>query len=124
MKAPKTLYKSLWQQLISWMVMLCLMGQSTWVFATPNTVWTPPEKTQKRLDKVINILDQIDAMLPSTKNNIESLSDYLDYDINSAIDYVHNKVSYEPYQGVLRGPDGTTAISSGNAWDQALYLHL
>lgn len=38
------------------------------------------------------------------------------------LEYVAEHIRYEPYSGVLRGPEGTIASRSGNSADQALLL--
>ena len=100
---------------------VCLLG--TFASLTAGAViWPPPEDVQQRLDEAIAMLDQIAAAVPAPTSDVASLADRLDYDFDAAIDYVRDRVRYEPYRGVLRGPDGTAAALRGNAWDQALLL--
>ncbi len=41
---------------------------------------------------------------------------------DAIVDWVRSHVAYQPYAGVLRGPEGTIVTGAGNAWDQALLL--
>lgn len=84
--------------------------------------WPPPEPVQDRLDRAVGLLERIEAALPASVADVDTLADRLDYDIDAAIAYVHEEVRFEPYVGVLRGPDGTALAARGNAWDQALLL--
>jgi hypothetical protein len=53
---------------------------------------------------------------------IEQLASSLDYDPVKLYYYVRNNVDYEPYFGVMAGPEWTMMQGAGNSFDQALLL--
>jgi hypothetical protein len=53
---------------------------------------------------------------------IEQLARSLDYDPVKLFYYVRNNVDYEPYLGVMAGPNWTLLQGAGNSFDQALLL--
>jgi len=84
--------------------------------------WSPPKGVQEKVTPVIKMLNEIESILPVSINDIEKISDHLDYDFEKAISYAQNNIHYEPYLGVLRGHDGVATTGKGNAWDQAIFL--
>ena len=53
---------------------------------------------------------------------IAQLASSLDYDPVKIFYYVRNNVDYEPYLGVMAGPNWTLLQGAGNSFDQALLL--
>lgn len=84
--------------------------------------WPIPEPVQIRLDSALFMLDQLSSAMPETSEDVESLADELDYEFDAAVEFLQDKVQFEPYVGVLRGPEGVVSTRRGNAWDQALLL--
>ena len=54
--------------------------------------------------------------------DVDGLAEHLDYDLESAVEFVSSKIRYAPYLGVMRGPTGTISTQSGSSWDQAVLL--
>lgn len=54
--------------------------------------------------------------------SIDGLADALDYDVEAAVAFVANEISYDPYLGVMRGADGAISTEAGSTWDQAVLL--
>jgi hypothetical protein len=54
--------------------------------------------------------------------SVDGLIDALDYDVEAAVNFVENEIAYDPYLGVMRGPDGTISAEAGSSWDQAVLL--
>lgn len=98
------------------------MGLLASMLASAGVEWPPPAAVEQRWFEAVEMMDRIQAMLPPAIEGVESLADRLDYDIEAAIAHVRDEVRYEPYLGVLRGPDGAAVAAAGNAWDQALLL--
>lgn len=73
------------------------------------------KQVEERLEKLRTSIDQ-------SKFDMDELLDQLDYDHENIVDYVRNKIAYEPYHGVLRGAKGALISQSGNSADQALLL--
>lgn len=54
--------------------------------------------------------------------NLTDLEWSLQGDPYAAFAFVRDHIAFQPYSGVLRGPDGTLAARAGNAFDRALLL--
>lgn len=84
--------------------------------------WPPPEPVQLRVDRTVEIIDRLKSLVPEPITKMDDRAFELGFDVDAAIEYVRAEIAYEPYSGVLRGPDGAAAVRRGNAWDQALLL--
>jgi len=102
---------------------LCVVLMSAFITVTAGAAtWPLNEEVQVRLDSALYLLDQLNEAVPEPPDDVESLADKLDYDFDAAIEFVRTKVRFEPYVGVLRGPEGVASTRRGNAWDQSLLL--
>lgn len=90
--------------------------------AHANVTWPPPEPVQQRVESVVKLVDRLQTLVPKPLNDVNDRAFSLDFDFDAAIEYVTSNVQYEPYRGVLRGPEGAATVGAGNAWDQALLL--
>lgn len=54
--------------------------------------------------------------------SVDGVTEALDYDVDAAVSYVENEISYDPYLGVMRGQEGTISTQAGSTWDQAVLL--
>jgi hypothetical protein len=70
------------------------------------------------IDGVLAVADS----LPADEWRIDALAEALDYDPEAAFHFVRDRIRFEPYRGVLRGPMGALAARAGNAYDRALLL--
>ncbi|NBC95253.1 MAG: hypothetical protein GVY27_02735 [Deinococcus-Thermus bacterium] len=85
-------------------------------------------------DAAIDV-DEVEATLEALFDPIERARDRIDTtafdpdelafelafeDAETIVGHVRDAVAFEPYDGVLRGVQGTLASGAGNAWDQAL----
>ena len=75
-----------------------------------------------RMDKLFALLAQARAQLKRSTFDPEALLDELDYEAQGAIDYVKNRIRFEQYIGLMRGPVGTLMNRGGNALDQSVLL--
>ncbi len=72
--------------------------------------------------KLAGALEEMLGAIDRSQFDLFALIDVLDYDEVQAIDFVSTEIAYEPYEGVLRGAEGTLISRSGNSLDQALLL--
>lgn len=90
-------------------------------------------RAQATQDGIQESLDDLDAFVETVRTmrasfdvasfDVEELAFELAFeDAETITTRVHELVAYEPYLGVLRGPQGTLASGGGNAADQALLL--
>ncbi|MEQ8559144.1 MAG: hypothetical protein RIB03_12575 [Henriciella sp.] len=72
---------------------------------------------------VIRTGDAFEALADSIEESLyseEGLIEVLGYDVDAAARFVRDQITYEPYEGVLRGPEGVIATGAGSSWDQAV----
>ena len=76
-----------------------------------------------RIDDVMTTLEDMRAALDRTAFDAGELAFELAFeDADTIAAWVEERIAFEPYAGVLRGPDGTLRARAGNAFDQALLL--
>ncbi|KCZ94105.1 hypothetical protein [Hyphomonas johnsonii] len=64
----------------------------------------------------------LSSKIPLELYDVDGLAESLDYDVATAADFVRDNIAYDPYLGVMRGPEGTISASAGSSWDQAVLL--
>ncbi len=69
-------------------------------------------------DKIVKLKSSIDQ----TVFNGEKMLINMDFEAQQVIDFMHDKVVFQPYQGLLRGVQGTLNARAGNALDQSVLL--
>lgn len=84
--------------------------------------WPPTPEVTDRIEAARDMLNELVKVMPADLSDPETLADTLDYEMEVAHQFVRDRVRFEPYLGVLKGPQGTAMTLSGNAWDQALLL--
>ena len=60
--------------------------------------------------------------LPAADWDVDALASALSFDPEQAYEFVRDRIGFDPYEGVLRGAEGTLAARAGNALDRALLL--
>jgi hypothetical protein len=90
--------------------------------AYADIAWPPPERVQQRVESAVELVDRLETLVPEPLNDMTDRASGMDFEFDAAVRYVTDDIRYEPYRGVLRGPDGAAAVGAGNAWDQALLL--
>ena len=84
--------------------------------------WPPSPEVTNRIDAARDMLNELVKAMPADLSDPQTLADTLDYEIEVAHLFVRDRVRFEPYLGVLKGPQGTAMTLAGNAFDQALLL--
>lgn len=106
----------------------CCVAAGTALLAVPvanvdaSISWPPQEPVQKQIESAIELIGRLQTVVPEPHDNMTDRAFGMDFDYDTAIRHVTESIHYEPYRGVLRGPDGAYDTSSGNAWDQATLL--
>jgi len=106
-------FKSVFKQVISLLISMCIIGQSSSTFA----MQTPKQQREEFIDYLKEEQDRYKTLFDQ-----EALLEELDYDTDNIIDFVSNKIVYQAYDGVLRGAKGTLIGRAGNSHDQAITL--
>ncbi|MEQ8205859.1 MAG: transglutaminase family protein, partial [Woeseia sp.] len=96
---------------------LCCVFLTTGI-AAPDQYMAPKEH-RDRAARIAEQYRELADTIPSELYEIEGLADQLDYELDAAADYVSRNVAFDPYHGIMRGPDGTLSAGAGSAWDQA-----
>ncbi|MFV8816684.1 hypothetical protein [Haliea sp. E17] len=74
------------------------------------------------MDRLFNAAEVARSEIDRTAFDLDAVLDAADYDAENLVEFVRNEVIFEPYLGVLRGPQGTLMSRAGNAADQAVLL--
>lgn len=74
------------------------------------------------LQQMQGFMEEIGTQLNREAFDFDVLLDSLNYDASEIVEFAQTAISYEQYQGVLRGPLGTLFSRAGNSIDQALLL--
>lgn len=77
---------------------------------------------EQRLTRTLAAIGDLRSALDRTEFDTEALLESLDYDPQAIIDFVRNEIRFEPYEGLLRGVQGTLMSRAGNTLDQSLLL--
>ncbi|MEZ4597744.1 MAG: transglutaminase domain-containing protein [Chloroflexota bacterium] len=72
-------------------------------------------------DRAASAADAAPAPAPATYD-VAALALSLEYDPVRIFRFIADEIGYEPYEGALRGPQGTLLSRAGNSVDQALLL--
>jgi hypothetical protein len=76
-----------------------------------------------RLDELMDLLEEMRGAIDRTVFDADELAFELAFeDAETIAAWVAEHIAYEPYGGLLRGPDGTLRARAGNALDQATLL--
>lgn len=74
----------------------------------------------QRAEALAGAFERLAAAIPEHRYNIDALAEHLDYDVEAAARHVSSAIAFEPYLGVMRGPEGTISAGAGSVWDQAV----
>lgn len=84
--------------------------------------YAPPAQSLETAGRLAKAFEALAERIPAHEYDIYELADHLNYDFDTAVAYVTERVAFDPYIGVMRGPAGTLNAGSGSAWDQSLLL--
>ena len=74
------------------------------------------------VDDMTHRLEALQRRVDQTRFNAEDWLDMLDYDAEEVLGAVSTEIAFQPYDGVMRGVNGTLQSRAGNSADQALLL--
>jgi len=77
---------------------------------------------EQRLTQMLAAIGDMRGALNRAEFDTEALIESLDYDPDAIIQFVREEIRFEPYEGLLRGAQGTLMGRAGNALDQSLLL--
>jgi len=80
------------------------------------------EAFEEAVDDMTRRLEAVQQRVDQTRFNAEDWLDTLDYDAEEVLRAVSTEIAFQPYEGVMRGVNGTLQSHAGNSADQALLL--
>ncbi|MGB3456731.1 MAG: hypothetical protein WBA35_10250 [Litorimonas sp.] len=90
--------------------------------ASPADIYIAPEEVRAKTFSYSQNLLRLSDDVPSVYFDVDALAEDLEYDLEAASTFVAQRIAYEPYVGVMRGPEGTLSTEGGSSWDQAVLL--
>ena len=89
--------------------------------AAPHT-YVAPAAERESMQAIADVYRDLASRIPPERYDIDGLAESLDYDVVAAANFVRDTIAYDPYLGVMRGPEGTISAAAGSSWDQAVLL--
>ncbi|MEH6410833.1 MAG: hypothetical protein V7741_09920 [Hyphomonas sp.] len=89
--------------------------------AAPRT-YIAPASERDSARAIADAYRGLSSKIPLELYDVDGLAESLDYDVAAAANFVRDNIAYDPYLGVMRGPEGTISASAGSSWDQAVLL--
>ena len=80
------------------------------------------ELAMERLDRFVELIEELRSHIDRSQFDLEALLDKLDYDPERIADFVKTEIRFEQYPGLLRGAMGTLMSGAGNSLDQSVLL--
>ena len=83
----------------------------------------PYEEALAKLDRFMELLQELRDQIDRTQFDVEALSFELAFEEpETIVQWMRENIAFEQYEGLLRGPQGTLMSRAGNALDQAVLL--
>lgn len=102
---------------------LLMLSPGTQEYVVARAQSTPVTDPLERLEAWTSYLREMRDSLDRTHFDLEALAFELAFESPEGIEaWVRAHIAYEPYEGVLRGAEGTLLSRAGNAIDQAILL--
>lgn len=90
--------------------------------ASPNGPYLVSAAERQKSDRYAQTLIDLSERVEAKFYDVDALAEALDFDVENAVQFVETQIHYDPYLGVMRGPEGTLSTESGSSWDQAVLL--
>ncbi|CAM3880792.1 hypothetical protein [Litorimonas haliclonae] len=87
-----------------------------------NKTYIAPAAERQKAQQLTQSYEALEAQVPKHFYDVDALAERLDYEVKAAADFVRDDIQYDPYLGVMRGPQGTISARAGSSWDQAVLL--
>lgn len=87
-----------------------------------NKTYIAPAAERENAKNLTKAYQSLNEQIPKHLYDIDALAETLDYDVEAAAEFVRDDIHYDPYLGVMRGPQGTISAKAGSSWDQAVLL--
>ncbi len=107
--------------LAAFLLMSSLVASPDWTIAA-ETPFRLTDEQSALLEKRADQLTELKAVIDRQSFDREALLEALDFDVERIVRFVSEEIQYQPYAGLLRGPDGTLQSRAGNMLDQAVLL--
>jgi hypothetical protein len=95
---------------------------STQAVAVATPAKKTPEEVRQAVLQYLELAQELRALVDRTQFDAEALLDRLDYEPDAIVALVRDEIQFEPYNGLLRGANGTLMAGAGNSLDQSVLL--
>ncbi len=108
--------------------LILTLSWTGWAWAAgPAFAQEPPkqlsyEETMARLDRFMELIEELRSHVDRSQFDLDALLDKLDYDADGIIKFVNEEIYFEQYPGLLRSAHGTLMSRAGNSLDQSVLL--
>jgi hypothetical protein len=112
--------------LIAAFLSFCILWSNVAVAAAYFNEWDSDsmnhQSATEQLHDLFSFIQSLRDQIDRSQFDLEALLDELEYDPEQIVGFVSRAIYFEPYQGVLRGAQGTLMSRAGNSADQSLLL--
>ena len=116
------------RSIAAWLLRGAIVAFAAWFVASGAVADEPTPSAQAaeaiaRYDAILEVVGEVRAAIDRTVFDLDALAfEFAFSDIDEIVAWAVDEIAFEPYAGLLRGPEGTLMARAGNALDQAVLV--